>query len=343
MVNHAVAKAVGSGIDFAWQSAGQRALNRKELQMKIQRFLFALATSVFAASAAVPVVAGPIIIAGTDADDHGFASGGVNETGWFFMQRAFENLAPAVSNGNKVAVCIGCNGSQAQSAFDSAVALSSLVGSGWSTANLTSLADISGFFDGTGSRNTGNSGILYMPTVSSNVGGGINDSQLGIVNGFGSVINNFIIAGGGLFTQEQANSGIGYGWLTSLLPGISVNGDNNGSPFNASSLTLTPAGTAAFPGLTDSIISAATPWHAYFTGNFGSLTTLVTGPIANNAPGSVVLGGGAGGAIICGTPGAPACPVDPTVPEPSSWVMLIAGFGLVGTMMRRRHIATVAA
>ena len=32
--------------------------------------------------------------------------------------------------------------------------------------------------------------------------------------------------------------------------------------------------------------------------------------------------------------------LDDPVPEPSTWMMLIAGFGLVGAAMRRRHIAT---
>lgn len=36
--------------------------------------------------------AGPFILAGTDADDHGFANASGNQDGWFFMQRALENL-----------------------------------------------------------------------------------------------------------------------------------------------------------------------------------------------------------------------------------------------------------
>lgn len=297
-----------------------------------------------------PALAGPIIIAGTDADDHGGFNGVDNQTGWLFMQRAFENLGSSVSNGSKVAVCIGCNGSTATDAFNSAFSRSSLAGSGWTSSNLTSISEISGFFDGTGARNTSNSGILYMPTVSSNVLGGITNQQLAIVNGFGSVINNFTIAGGGLFTQEQANSSIGYGWLSSLLPGIVVNGDNNGTNFNSSQLNLTADGRSAFPGLTDNDLSNATPWHAFFTGDFGSLSTLVTGPVDTDGNrsidglGSVVLGGGRGGAIVCGTPGAPACPPTSTVPEPSSWALMIAGFGLVGAAMRRvgRRFAAAA-
>ena len=48
-----------------------------------------------------------------------------------------------------------------------------------------------------------------------------------------------------------------------------------------------------------------------------------------------------------GTAGDPYDPVDPFggIPEPSSWAMLIAGFGLVGAVARRRKVAnlTVAA
>jgi hypothetical protein len=279
--------------------------------------------------------AGPVIIAGTDADDHGFATGTTNMTGWLFMQKAFENIAGQVSNGRNSIVCLGCNGSQAGAAFDSSTQNSALTGS-WTFANLTSLSDISGFFDGTGAVNIGNAGIIYMPTVESNIIGGISDAQLALVNAQGAALNSYLAAGGGLFTQEQANSAIGYGWLTSLLPGLIVQGDNGGPSTDTSQLTLTAAGNAAFPGLTNADASNATPWHAWFSGNFGGLQTLITGPIFNDAggtfPGAVVLGGGAGTVISCGSPGQPAC----DVPEPDSLPLM--GFGLLGMVyaMRRR-------
>ena len=51
--------------------------------------------------------AGPIIIAGTDADDHGFFNTGANQTGWKFMQLGMTNIGGAVSNGQNSAVCLG--------------------------------------------------------------------------------------------------------------------------------------------------------------------------------------------------------------------------------------------
>lgn len=285
--------------------------------------------------------AGPVIIAGTDADDHGFVSGGTNQTGWLFMQKSFENLAPAVSNGNTQVVCIGCNGSSAGTAFNSAFDLSNLVPT-WSRITLTSTTDITGFFDGTGTVNVNTAGIIYMPTGDANVGGGISSTQIGVVNTNANALNNFVAAGGGLFTQDQywISGGGGYGWLTTLIPGLVVQGDSDGTVANSGSLTLTAAGSAAFPGLTNSDLSNATPWHDWFSGNFGGLSILVTGPAVSptgtTIPGAVVLGGGGGTVIGCGQPGQPACPT----PEPDALPLL--GIGLLGmaAALRRRSTKT---
>jgi len=303
--------------------------------MKIKTNTMAMLVGATLAGLSIAASAGPIIIAGTDADDHGFLSV-TNQNGWLFMQKAFENLAPAVGNGNHTVTCLGCNTGQAFNAFNSSTGLSSLNGT-WTFVDLTATGDITNFFNGTGATNVNNTGIVYMPTVSSNVGGGITDAQLGIVNSNSNALNSFVVGGGGLFTQEQANSGIGYGWLSTLLPGLIVQGDNGGPNFDSSSLSITAAGNAAFPGLTNTDVSNATPWHAWFSGDFGGLNTLVTGPIFDAAggtfPGAVVIGGGAGTVFQCGEPGQPPCN---TVPEPSELPLMVIGLlGLAYTMRRR--------
>jgi len=54
-----------------------------------------------------PSYAGPFILAGTDADDHGSATASANVDGWLFMQKVLENLAPAAySDANQPAIPI---------------------------------------------------------------------------------------------------------------------------------------------------------------------------------------------------------------------------------------------
>jgi hypothetical protein len=117
---------------------------------------------------------------------------------------------------------------------------------------------------------------------------------------------------------------------------LTVQGDNGGPSFNSGSLTITAAGNTAFPGLTNSDVSNATPWHAWFSGDFGGLGTLVTGPIFGQTgtfPGAVVIGGGAGTVFQCGEPGQPPCN---TVPEPGMLPLLAVGLlGLAHTLRRR--------
>jgi hypothetical protein len=42
------------------------------------------------------------------------------------------------------------------------------------------------------------------------------------------------------------------------------------------------------------------------------------------------------------TPGSPPLQPGGIIPEPATWAMMIAGFGMVGGMMRRRGAATVS-
>ena len=78
-------------------------------------------------------------------------------------------------------------------------------------------------------------------------------------------IADFVNGGGGLF----ANAG-SYGWLTALLPNaVYNNGGCNGGP------EATADGIADF-GLTNTLVRAC--WHGYFTGNVGTLKTLVDYP-----------------------------------------------------------------
>jgi len=95
------------------------------------------------------------------------------------------------------------------------------------------------------------------------------------------VIADFVNSGGGIF----ANMGT-YGWLTALLPSaVYNNGGCNGGP------DATADGTADF-GLTNTMVAAC--WHGYFTGNVGTLKTLVDYPYPSitSTRKAVSIGGG---------------------------------------------------
>lgn len=94
-------------------------------------------------------------------------------------------------------------------------------------------------------------------------------------------IADFVNSGGGLFSNMGT-----YGWLTALLPNaVYNNGGCNGGP------EATADGIADF-GLTNTIVAAC--WHGYFTGDVGTLKTLVDYPYpsASDTRKAVSIGGG---------------------------------------------------
>ncbi len=278
--------------------------------------------------------AGPVIIDGTDANDHGSASGGANLEGWLYMQRALENLAANLAPGTaKRVVSVGTTGGQAGAAIASAFNLSSLAAT-WTLVTVDGDVAIGNFLS---TLSTASTGILYLPTYGLS-SGDLTLAEMTAVNANATNINNFVggagvpTDGGGLFAMGEDGAGA-YGWLTTLIPAIVP--VELGSGGIDSAITLTAAGNTAFGGgLSNTDVGNAVPWHGYFEGSLGGLSVLGVADF-NNASRSVIIGGGAGAQIGCGLPGQPPCL---NVPEPGTLPLIaVAGVALLTAGLRRRR------
>jgi hypothetical protein len=255
--------------------------------------------------------AGPVVIDGTDSNDHGSFTNGANQGGWVYMQKVLDKLAsqldPSVI---KVVVDLGTTPStQARDAITSAFTQSTLPGNGWTLTHIEGAAAIDAWLKG---LSTANTGILYIPTVG-NTSGDLADSELAIVNEHSTDINDFVggkgtaLLGGGLFSMSESPVTTGvqsYGWLLDLLPAIAVTDLGAGGVLSSNGVALTPDGEVAFPGLTSADLSTG-PWHNFFSGDFGGLLVLATAPDDAGVTRDLIIGGGAGATFqqsnVCAT------------------------------------------
>jgi hypothetical protein len=260
-------------------------------------------------------LAGPFILSGTDSDDHGSASATANLNGWLFMQKAIQNIATGVTNGNKSIAVLG-SASTALAAAQSAFNFSGLSAAGWTLTVVDTAANLTNFFNGTAAYNISNAGILMMDSSSSNVSGGADAAELGVFTTNALTIDAYLGAGGGLFSQ--AND---FGWASALLPSlvtVDLGGGGNGDP-----LSLTAAGNAAFPGLTNGDLSTG-PYHNIFT-NPAGLPIL-----AVNTQNQAVIIGAFGGTVTNPNP--------PGVPDSGATIAML-GLAFTGIAGLRRKFA----
>lgn len=277
--------------------------------------------------------AGPVILGGDDLTDHGSrTAGGANLAGWLYIEKAVSNVLSGVTRAGTITTDIVALGSAANPTFTTSNA-GGAIGSaaqvlGKSVTYIDGATAINQFFVNLANGSI-NPGMLWF--AGTDATNDLDAAEGSALTANAAAINSFGGSGGGIMAHGSGTTA--YGWLSALLPGLV----ENVNVCNSTGATLTAAGAAAFPGLTNANIDGnAGPCHSSFTGNFGGLTTLA---LDGNGR-SYIIGGGAGTLIQCGLPGQPPCPTN-QVPEPSSLLLVaIAGLGLAVTLRRRQSKAS---
>jgi len=247
--------------------------------------------------------AGGIIIDGTDANEHGRfvpdiqnPSGGRNQDGWLYMQRALEALGKQAPSGNaKMVIVLGTiPGTDARDAIQSAFEHSSLVESGWDIDYKQGAEAISDWLTNISVSNTG---ILYITTYTETEGD-LTPDEMAVINEHGSDIADFvgqagvIDRGGALFAMAEsgtdADGNQAYEWLKTVVPGILV--VDKGITGVNTPIKLTIDGLRA--GLPEEDTAHAIPWHDHFEFAEGSSPRLAVWGTAreNEAERNIILG-----------------------------------------------------
>lgn len=283
----------------------------------MKRLLFAIALFASISFGARSASAGPIILGGDDLTDHGSRSGSANIQGWLYIERAIAGINAQVTRpGASGIAALGSSnpGAGNYPTANAGGAINSVANVlGLSVTFHDTAAGINTFFTDLANNNI-NPAIIWISGTDS--GNNQDGSEVAAVNANAAALNSFLNSGGGIMSHGVGN----YGWLAALLPGLveTIGGTGGGH-------TLTAAGMAAFPGLTNADVDAG-PSHSSFSGNFGGLQVLATDGL--NQP--FILGGGTATQIV-----------QTTIPEPSTYLLfgIMLAMGACGWLYRRKQVA----
>lgn len=214
-------------------------------------------------------VQGPILVDGGDRDDHGSFTGGVNVDGWQFIEQSVQFVhdskeAEFGAAANDI-LSVGTRnpGSRGYDAIESAATVLGLnvthvTGATIDTVDFTQ-------YD-----------LIYVPSNSDNVGGGILGTDLDRLVNRRPDIQAFVRAGGGIvaLTDADTNDAGGnptrppYGWLEIPDPFTITDFGSGGigNPNDPLTLRKTQAAIDAGLTITDAELSAGIPYHNDFTG-----------------------------------------------------------------------------
>lgn len=277
----------------------------RDLALSSARFLMLMFILICGLSCTT-AFAGPIILGGDDLDLHGSYNAGVNQRGWLYIQRALASMyrdgcITRPGNDGSIAVL----GTKLSVDPNSAL-MGGNAGAAIHFAGNIALGKVVNYYDGAAGINSFfadlssgavNPAIIYIPSSDFDAIDGINSAEGSALTAHANDIKSFVNSGGGLMAHIDGSNTSG--WVTTVT-GVTVNlnlCDSNGA-------TLTAAGNAAFPALSNSDIDlTAGPCHATFSGSLGGLSVLALDGATPKR--NVIIGGGCGATI--GSTGASSC------------------------------------
>jgi hypothetical protein len=260
--------------------------------------------------------AGPVILAGHDADDHTGTSG----TSFDAYVDLFNALLGDVTNLGSGILAIGADVDTTAGDWIEAIAAA------MDTAQAVTFvndADIS-------TESFAGYAIIFIPSDSADTGGGITGAENALLTARADDIADFVNGGGGLFGLTQGELADAYGYITGAgglgaITTLSVDPSGflpSGDLYN--DVSATPAGEAL--GLSDTNVDGCC-WHNVFTSfpSFFEVLAVAETPDPDDAAfdqEAAVIGGS-------------SVTITPVVPEPSS--MLLFGLGGLGAGVIRRR------
>jgi hypothetical protein len=272
--------------------------------------------------------AGPVILGGDDLNDHGTWNGTANVNGWLYIQNALSNLVTQSSypsNDGTIVVLGSLATTPAASTPTSSDGCGAVY---WPAQALTpprvvtcidGAANITSYLAGVAGGTNRPRVIVYPGDA---VGNDVDAAEEVAWAGSAATIAAYVASGGGLLGHTGD-----YTWLTALLPGITISTACEADP----GATLTAAGIAAFPAVTNVNINAG-PCHNSFGGSFGGLQVLaIDGTTPTPLP--FILGGGAQTTF---TPTSNAVPFMPAA-FVALLVFAVAGFGVARSRKAKRE------
>ena len=242
--------------------------------------------------------AGKVIIGGDDLPLHGFHNlgAGTNHQGWLYIEKALTDMFAAgcitrINDGTIAA--LGVTNSTVTGGADAGAAIhyaAQELSPPRTVTYVEGAATINTYLAGVASG-ANNPAVIWIAS-NYDISNDLDNAETDALTANASTLANFVNTGGALMAHTEAQYPGGNPWLGTVIPGLTevVN------VCNITGAMLTPAGTAAFPGLLNSDITAG-PCHSTFI-NIGSLTVLALDGLGRN----FIIGGDCGTVIGPCTP-----------------------------------------